>query len=514
MEKNVKTAIISIAVFIMETKQKQTAFLLKKIPATISFLLLFSFLFSALFNGQWSINKVQAADTSSLQDDYAAFQNYSLYKKYEKKKKYDKYQKYKRNKEKYGFKDAKEKADYKDKYTKYRLYKKNPTQYRQYAIYEAEYKKYSKYKKYVTPYSKYSKYSKFKKYDKSKYEHYKNYGTAENKAGYDRYVAAQAAVAAQIGEADLGGGTTGPNITVGLIGYTKSDLTDSFFRIKANKDYNIKDNNGTVIAQIPAATYTKVKYISGTTLQAYESLTATNFTNIVSFDAVDTNNSDLIFDINNPGSAYDQYRGTIKLSFYDAASSSDDRIWVINTLPLEQYIWGMGEITGTGDTDHNRTMVTAFRTYGYWKIKFSTKYAAQGFKVTATTSSQLYYGYDWEAAHLNIKTAAEDTQGKIVMYLNGDGLNEIALTPYSSWTDGRTRSFEERWGTTAYPWCRSVDDSYGKHTTKSTTTLEAEGNHMVGLSANGSLNLATNYSWDWDEILNYYFYNINIHQAY
>ena len=459
------------------------------------------------------VRNAEAEDTTTLQDDYTAFQKYSLYKKYEKKKKYDKYQKYKKNKDKYGFDDPKEKAEYKDKYDKYRLYKKNPTQYRQYGIYETEYKKYGKYKKYVIPYKKYGKYSKYKKYDKDRYNDYKNYGTDENKAGYDRYVAAQAAIAANIGEADLGGGANGPNITVGILGYTKNDLQDSYFRIKANKDYNIKDNNGNIIAQIPAATYTKVKYISDSVLQAYESLTATNFTNIVSFDAVDGDNSDLIFDINNPGSSYDQYRGTIGLSFYDASSSSDDRIWVINTLPLEQYIWGMGEITGTGDADHNRTMVTAFRTYGYWKIKFSTKYAAQGFKVTATTSSQLYYGYDWETAHTNIKTAAEDTRGKIVMYLNGS-TNEIALTPYSSWSDGRTRSFEERWGSTDYPWCRSVSDPYGKHATKSTETLENEGNHMVGLIANGSLNLATNYGWDWDDILGYYFYNINLHQAY
>lgn len=498
----------------MEKRQKQKLFMSDKIIAAIKFFLLFSFLLLSISGGRQIADRVQAADTSSLQDDYAAFQNYSLYEKYEKKEKYEKYERYKKNKEKYGFDSSQEKAAYKDKYDKYRLYKKNPGRYPQYAAYEKEYKKYKKYKKYVTPYSQYSRYSKYKNYDKSEYDNYANYGTAENKAGYDRYVAAQAAVAAQIGEADLGGGTNGPSITVGLLGYTKSDLQDSFFRIKANKNYNIKNSDGTIIAEIPAATYTKVKYISDGVLQAYDSLAATNFTNIVSFDAADGDNSDMIFDFNNPGSAYDQYRGTMKLSFYDAASSSDDRIWVINTLPLEQYIWGMGEITGTGDMDHNRVMTVAFRTYGYWKIKFSTKYAAQGFKVNASPGNQLYYGYDWETAYTNIKTAAQDTRGKIVMYLNGDGLNEIALTPYSSWTDGRTRSFEERWGSTAYPWCRSVSDSYGQHATKSTATLESEGNHMVGLSANGSLNLATNYSWDWDDILTYYFYGINLHQAY
>ena len=100
------------------------------------------------------------------------------------------------------------------------------------------------------------------------------------------------------------------------------------------------------------------------------------------------------------------------------------------------------------------------------------------------------------------------------MYVNSDGLNEIALTPYSSWTDGRTRSFAERWGSTGYPWNQSVADPYGKHPTMSTSELENAGNHMVGLSAHGSLTLATDYGKDWDWILNYYFYNINIHQAY
>lgn len=455
------------------------------------------------------------AETSTLQDDFALYQKYQLFQKYEKKQKYSKYKKYAKNKKKYGFSSASAKAKAKTAYGKYKLYKKTPAKYPQYVQYYELYKKYSKYKKYVSPYSKYSRYSKYKKYDKSAYHEGRNYGGAEYKAGYDRYVAAEAALAATVGEADLGGTALGPDITVGLIGYTKSDLTSSYFRIKANKDYNIKNSAGTVLAAIPAATYTRVKYVSGNTLQIYESVpSAVNTENIVAFDAVDGNNSDLIFDINNPGSDYDQYRGTMKLSFYDSPEADGDRIWAINTLPLEQYIWGMGEIAGTGDADHNRVMTTVFRTYGYWKIKFSTKYAAQGFKVTATTSSQLYYGYDWEVAHPNIKTAAADTQGKIVMYVNSDGLNEIALTPYSSWTDGRTRSFAERWGSTGYPWNQSVADPYGKHPTMSTSELENAGNHMVGLSAHGSLTLATDYGKDWDWILNYYFYNINIHQAY
>jgi UDP-glucose 4-epimerase len=55
---------------------------------------------------------------------------------------------------------------------------------------------------------------------------------------------------------------------------------------------------------------------------------------------------------------------------------------------------------------------------------------------------------------------------------------------------------------------------YGKHPTLSTTELEAQGNHMVGLSANGSLNLASNHGWIWNRILKYYYSGISIDKMY
>lgn len=48
-----------------------------------------------------------------------------------------------------------------------------------------------------------------------------------------------------------------------------------------------------------------------------------------------------------------------------------------------------------------------------------------------------------------------------------------------------------------------------------TAQLEAAGNHMVGLIANGSLKLAgSNYNWDFQRILNYYFTGISISNKY
>jgi len=448
-------------------------------------------------------------------EDFEYYQKYELYKKYEKKQKYGKYKKYSKNKKKYGFKDAKEKAQAKDGYIKYKLYKKDPAKYSAYAQYESQYKKYAKYKKYVTPYSKYSRYSKYKKYDKDEYNAGKNYGGDAYKDGHDRYLESQEN--GGLGEATLGGIAIGPEIAVGIYNYTKTDLRDNtYVRVRASKDYYVKNESGEILATVPANIETeddaigaRVKYVSNGDLSVYQSIEATNAGSDVYFESADGDNSDMIFDLNRPDSSYDQYRGKIKVHFYDAPESADDRIWVINTLPLEHYVWGIGEIAGDGDVDHTRTMTMMFRTYGYWKLRWSTQYTAQGFTVVNTSSNQIYHGYDWEVDHEGIKDAAENTQGKIMMYGS-----EIALSPYSSWTDGRTRSFEERWGSKLYPWCRSVSDPYGKHETMSTSELEAAGNHMVGLSAHGSLHLATEHDWNWEEILRYYFYGIRFIDAY
>jgi hypothetical protein len=314
----------------------------------------------------------------------------------------------------------------------------------------------------------------------------------------------------EIEKSTLINGNLGPNISVGLWSVSKSDSVTTPFKIQANKDYAILDANGNRIATVPAATITRVAYGDGGNLRVFESIPDATLNQKVSFQAADGNNADLIFNVFQPGSGYDHFRGQVSVRYSDTSKN----LWMINTLPLEQYVWGIGEITGTGDANYNRTMTTTFRTYGLWKIYYSTAYATEGFTVDATSGNQLYYGYDWETPHPAIKQAAQDTLGRIAKYGS-----DIALSPYSSWTDGRTRSFQERWGSTAYPWCQSVADPYGNYNTsnsptKTTAELEAAGNHMVGLSAHGALSLASDSHWDWQTILKYYLTGISIPAAY
>lgn len=313
--------------------------------------------------------------------------------------------------------------------------------------------------------------------------------------------------------------TYGPEISVGLWSYTKSDLKNSPFKIEANKDYVIKDKDGEKIAEISKSKTTKVKYDDDKKLLIYGSISKKKVSKEVRFEAKDGNNSNLILDINRPSSSYDAYRGKIKLKY----NSTDGNIWVINTLPMEQYTWGMGETTGTGPIEHTKVMTTIFRTYGYWYKKNATKYLKYGFTLRSDSGSQIYRGYDWEKKYPNIKKAATKTKGIIVKYDD-----EVALTPYCSWSDGYTRRYEDgHWGgykdkdnykgkkSSTYPWLDSVKDPYGKHSSYSTKKLASSGNHMVGLIANGSVKLAgSKYKKKYDWILKYYYDNISLKTMY
>jgi len=340
-------------------------------------------------------------------------------------------------------------------------------------------------------------------------------------------------------------GMLGPEISVGIWAFDEDYLEDEAFEIDGNKRYVIKDDDGHILGRIDKDDRTKVKYDGGGKLRVYSTINDVVVDEKVYFEAADGDNTTMIFDVHLPGYSYDEYRGKIKLDHSEYTNPNrpydwQEKIWVVNILPLEHYVWGDGELVGDGDMDHNKVMVTSFRSYGYWWIDVATKWRyIAGFIVNATPGNQLYRGYEYEEDHPRVKKAAEETRGKIVASEDSDEKNHVAITPYSSWTDGRTRSFEERWGGKDYPWCKSVDDPYGDNETSSNSYIRKlttdqlvngcigcmpktdsnptgkynGGNHMVGLSANGSVDRA-NAGWSWTKILNYYFDDIDIKRVY
>ncbi len=462
-------------------------------------------------------------ETETYAADYELYKKYLLYQKYENRALYQKYQHYAKIAWRKGyFENRKTEKKYLKTLTKnYKKYIKKPRRYPQltgvvqeFSSYQAEKSEYFRLKPFAN-------YGYLERFNRDEYAGYEVYGGTEYRAGYERYlVLLKEGKVADQGDATLEADALGPEITVGIFNYVPKDLKDSAFKIKADKPFTLVHRDGTKVASIPAGKSIRAKYLGDKRFRVYDPDTDTTYTETskeVRFEADDVS---AIFDVSRPNSSFDRYRGDIKLRFYDSPETDGDRIWVINTLPLEHYVYGMGEITGTGPDEYDKVMTTIFRTYGYWKLKWSTKYADQGFKVDATSGNQIYYGYDWEATHGDIPKAADATRGTLVMYDR-----EVALTPYSSWTDGKTRRFEDgHWGRVCkteirkkselYPWLSAVSDEDGKHTTESTCTLASKGNHMVGLSANGAVRKAKNSGGVWDAILEHYYPGVDLIRAY
>lgn len=299
----------------------------------------------------------------------------------------------------------------------------------------------------------------------------------------------------------------GPEIAVGLWYNSKDDI----FKINANKPYRIKDKDGNVIVpEVAADSTTRVKYDNDGKLKVYSSIPERLVDDNVTFDAADGNNSDIIFDtdhsIKSEWGDYSHFRGKIEINYYHGPDeygghreNTVTQIWVINKLPLEQYVWGAGETTGSGGDDHAKVMTTIFRTYGKWYIDNAKKYDDYDFKIRSDAGSQIYLGYDREKRYPKVREAAEETRGQIVMYDD-----ETALTPYCSYTNGKTRALK------GYPYLKSVKDPYGK---KKGLKPGQGGNHMWGLSANGALGYA-NHGKAWDWILKHYYSGVEIESKY
>lgn len=197
-----------------------------------------------------------------------------------------------------------------------------------------------------------------------------------------------------------------------------------------------------------------------------------------------------------PGANDNTFRAQLELRYTPAT----DGVWIINELPFEYYLRGIAETSDLSPGEFQRTLLTAARTYAYYHILRGTKHANEFYTVDARYD-QVYRGYGSEARSPGIVGAVSATRGQIVTY-NG----KLAITPYFSRSDGRTRSWGEVWyGGSQYPWLVSVPvpEDQGR-------TLWG---HGVGLSASGALDMARA-GRRYDDILKYFYTGTELRRAY
>lgn len=197
-----------------------------------------------------------------------------------------------------------------------------------------------------------------------------------------------------------------------------------------------------------------------------------------------------------PGANDNTFRAHLELRY----TPSTDKVWVINELPIESYLKGIAETSNVSPQEYQRALLTGARTYAMYHVQRGTKHADE-FYIVDATYDQVYRGYGAEARGSNIVAAVDATRGQIVTY---DG--KLAITPYYSRSDGRTRSWGEVWyGGSNYPWLVSVPVPWDVGRTL--------WGHGVGLSATGAL-AAANEGWTYDRILKHFYTGIELRRAY
>lgn len=138
------------------------------------------------------------------------------------------------------------------------------------------------------------------------------------------------------------------------------------------------------------------------------------------------------------------YRGRIVVDVVNG------RLRAINTLPLEQYLYGVvpSEMPSSWLPDALEAQAVASRSFA-----LASRRAGAPFDVYADSRSQMYLGLDAESPEAS--SAVDATAGQVLLYGG-----QVATTVFSSSTGGRTQSAADAWGGQGKPYLVSVPDPY------------------------------------------------------
>lgn len=141
---------------------------------------------------------------------------------------------------------------------------------------------------------------------------------------------------------------------------------------------------------------------------------------------------DSIINVNSSG-ANRTYRG-----IYEMRSDTD--VYVINELPFEQYLYGLGEVPSSWNIEALKAQSVAARSYAQanWNKRTSS-----GYNLQDNTSDQNYVGYSKESGLYggNWVSAVAATQSK-VLYKDGS----LVTAYYYSDAGGHTLASQDVWG--------------------------------------------------------------------
>jgi len=189
---------------------------------------------------------------------------------------------------------------------------------------------------------------------------------------------------------------------------------------------------------------------------------------------------------------YNRFRQQI-----NAHWAAGKNFYLVNQLPLEQYLWGLAEQPDTQPEQKKHAIHVLARSYVLVYSGERRKFKTQAYDLEdSPETSQMYLGYDWEAYHHLQKDLIAQTKGRVLTY-NG----KPAIGPYFTQSGGESSS---AW-VSQYPWTVGRKLPYDEG-------LEQKG-HGVGLSGNTARILAEQ-GKNYTEILDYFYQNTEVGKVY
>lgn len=303
----------------------------------------------------------------------------------------------------------------------------------------------------------------------------------------------------------------GPEIEIGLFYVEETEKKDNLpFQVSSlnNQSYDVLDQNGKLLVKNTAGEIIEINYDYQTNRyflndnQGKRLLMSDSYFKISSPEPT-------IFRINSwqNGPFWgenvndNEFRGALEVKY----NPSTERLWLINRLPLEDYVKSIAEVGDGTHTEFLKAQMIAARTYALFRY-LTPKYTNTPdgepfFTVQATQADQVYRGYQRELRAPNTVQAAEQTKGIIATYQN-----DPILAYYFAQSNGKTLSSYEA-GMTAAP----VDYLIAK------TDPPGQGKtllgHGVGLPQNGGIS-AANQGANYSQILKYYYTGIDLTKIY
>ncbi len=184
--------------------------------------------------------------------------------------------------------------------------------------------------------------------------------------------------------------------------------------------------------------------------------------------------------------------------------AQDGKLLVVNDLPLEWYLKGMGEVSNGDHSEKIKTIVVAARSYARWYMDPSNrKFSTPLYDGSDNPDEfQKYLWYSYELRSPNVSKMVDFTRNQVITY------SRYLIKPwYFSSSDGKTLSYKEYCEKNTGKICEDIP--YLQSVEDPAWLWKVRAGHGVGISGIGATYFANQW-WDYKKIIQYYLAGVEI----